>query len=135
MTGSIVDELRSIDLGKIPGRQLLVPPGRKFLEWHQQNPGKATKRHLGISKENKALEAYMEVAKMKRLGPESLIPLGILTLCHNMYSPQKCSFHDIIPGAQDITKRYPFGVLLGCDVRQAVLESSRYKQRNKRKDV
>ena len=117
-----LERLRSIDLGKIPGARLLVPVDREFLEWQNSRP-EATKDQ-GIVKDNPVLSAYLKLKHIGRLGPDTKIPLGILILCHNMYLPNNRTprLQDLEEvGDAQITSRFPFGVLLGTDIRREVL--------------
>lgn len=117
-----LERLRSIDLGKIPGDQLLVPTDREFLEWQNSRP-KVTEAR-GIVEDNPILDGYLKVKHIGRLGPDTKIPLGILILCHNMYLPNNRTprLQDLEEvGDAQITSRFPFGVLLGTDVRKTVL--------------
>lgn len=119
----VLDKLREIDLGKIPGDQLLVPIDRKFLEWQSSRPESDTT--IGITEDNQMIKTYLKVKNIDKLGPDTKIPLGLLILCYNMYLPK-----DRLPRLQDLQElqgmpihsRLPFGVLLGSDVREAVLE-------------
>lgn len=115
-------KLRSIDLGKVPGENLLVPTQRDFLEWHNSHP--ETTEVRGIVEDNAILKAYLKVKHISKLGPETKVPLGILILCHNMYLPDNRTprLRDLedISDAQ-ITSRFPFGILLGADIRKKVL--------------
>ena len=117
-----LERLRSIDLGKIPGARLLVPVDQEFLEWQNSRP-EATKDQ-GIVKDNPVLNAYLKLKHIGRLGPDTKIPLGILILCHNMYLPNNRTprLQDLEEvGDAQITSRFPFGVLLGTDIRREVL--------------
>ena len=119
-----LEKLRSIDLGKIPGGKLLVPIDREFLEWQNSHPEATNAR--SIVEDNPILNAYLNVKHISRLGPDTKIPLGILILCHNMYLPDNRT-----PRIQDleevgdarITSRFPFGILLGTDIRKTVLKT------------
>lgn len=123
---SVLNRLRGIDLGKIPGDQLLVPLNRDFLEWQSSSTARPeTHTTEGITENNQILKSYLSVRNIKKLSPDTKIPLGILILCYNMYLPNNGS-----PTLQSlkevrhapITSRFPFGILLGADIRQAVLE-------------
>ena len=117
-----LEKLRSIDLGKIPGENLLVPTDRDFLDWQNSHP-EITKAR-GIVEDNAILNAYLKVKHISKLGPETKVPLGILILCHNMYlpdnrTPRLRDLEDI--GDAQVTSRFPFGILLGADIRKLVL--------------
>ncbi len=114
--------LRSIDLGNIPGKQLLVPADRDFLEWH--NSDKQVNSNQGIVQDNPVLNSYLQVKHVNKLGPDTKIPLGILILSYNMYLPENrtARLQDLKEiGDATVGTRFPFGILLGADIRKVVL--------------
>jgi hypothetical protein len=53
----------------------------------RESSGKVCGGETGIGEENPVLKAYLQVEHVRKLGPDTLIPAGILVLCQNMYPP------------------------------------------------
>ena len=123
----LLQKLEAHNLGKIPGRDLLVPVDRDFMEYRKAHPHKG-EHAVGIMQDNAILTAYLKKAHVRCLRADTNVPLGILMMLYNRYLPAEAPRLQHALGGRagegplDVEQLLPFGVVLGMDVRTEVCD-------------